>query len=431
MTSKTNRDITVGSKACNFLLNRYNKYKERGYADVVSRIFHGIPSKHAQVSYNNIEFCDNPTDSSHIEIQNVLHLGSYNYSGLNGHPDIIAAAKTALENFGTTTSGVRLLNGTSRLHIELEKKLAEFLRYDTVITYSSGFAANLAVFDTLCDANDVIFSDSLNHESIVKGIELSGARCEVFPHKDMAALAALLEKESPEIRKFIVTDGVFSMDGDLAPLPELCDLSEKYGCFLIVDDAHGTAAIGPNGRGTVAHFGLEDKVDIITGSLSKGLPGIGGFVACNDKTGIVLRTGSAPYIFSASIPPATAAGILKAVEILETSPEIAESLQYNAKFLRDSLRAADIDILDSETAVIPIVVRADEKAFMLAKRLHEKGVYANPVVFPAVKKGRARVRLNVSADLTQQELDFAVKTLIEETKAVLESTNALAPAEMA
>lgn len=418
MSISTEKDLTLGNKKCKFLLNRYSKYRSRGYGKMVSRIFYGTPSKRSMVSYNTVEF----QDANNIEeskAQPVLHLGSYNYSGLNGHPEIVAAAKAALDEYGTTTSGVRLLNGTSCLHLELEKRLAQFLGYDSVISYSSGFSANLAAFDTLCDENDIVYSDALNHESIVKGIELSGAECQVFPHKDMAALEQMLASETRPARKFIVTDGVFSMDGDLAPLPQLVELKEKYGCFLIVDDAHGTAAVGPNGRGSVAHFGLQDKVDIITGSLSKGLPGIGGFIACNEKVGVVLRTGSAPYIFSASLPPATAAGIIKAIDILEQNPDIAENLNRCARFLHENLREAGINIMESETAIIPIVVNTDEKAFTLAERLHEKGLYVNPVVFPAVAKGQSRIRLNVSADLTMDELVFAAETLISEVSAVM------------
>jgi glycine C-acetyltransferase len=422
MTNLKINDLTSGSRTCKFILSRYIKYKQRGYSALVSRIFHGVPSKNARVSYNTVEFQDSSNAKCSNEIKTVLHLGSYNYSGLNGKPEIIDAAKTALDNYGTTTSGVRLLNGTSQLHIELEAKLAKFLRYDSVVTYSSGFAANLALFDTLCDPTDIVFTDELNHESINKGIKLSGANCEVFPHKNTQALEKLIAKHPKNSRKFIVTDGIFSMDGDLAPLPELAQLAEKYNCFLVVDDAHGTAAIGPNGRGTVAHFGLEDKVDIITGSLSKGLPGIGGFIACNEKSGIVLRTGSAPYIFSASIPPATAAGISKAIDILENNPAIAHRLTYNAQFIRDRLRSANINILDSETAVIPIIVGSDENAFTLAKYLHDSGIYANPVVFPAVKRSSARIRLNVSADLTQEELNFAITAIIRETQRVLQTT---------
>ncbi len=416
------KDLTIGNKKCKFLLSRYNKYKERGYVKLVSRIFHSIPTKHSVVSYNTVEFLDF-VQKHELTRQSVLHLGSYNYSGLNGHPEIVKAAKAALEEYGTTTSGVRLLNGTTCLHIELEQRLAKFLGYDTVITYSSGFAANLACLDTLCDKNDVVFSDSLNHDSIIKGIELSGAECRVFPHKDIVALEHRLAAETRPVRKFIVTDGVFSMDGDLAPLPDLVRLKEKYGCFLIVDDAHGTAAVGPNGRGSVALFGLQDKVDIVTGSLSKGLPGIGGFIACNKKVGIVLRSGSSPYIFSASLPPATVAGIIKAIDILECNPEISQNLKSCAEFLHEKLRNAGINILESETAIIPIVVNTSEKAFSLAKRLQEKGLYVNPVVYPAVARGQSRIRLNVTADLTMDELKFAAEMLISEVKAVMKGEN--------
>lgn len=406
-------DMVNGSKKCNFLYRRYEKFSQKGHCELISRVFHGIPSKHSKVSYNTFEI-DKIFDDR--EIKDVLHLGSYNYSGLNGHPQIIEAAVDTLKTYGTTTSGVRLLNGTSNLHLKLEQKLADFLGYEDCVTFSSGFCANLAVLETLCGVGDVIFSDAFNHESIVKGIALSKSRCVVYPHKDIAILESLLLKEPLPQRKFIITDGVFSMDGDLAPLPDLVSLAQKYNAFLIVDDAHGTASIGDNGRGTVAHFGLTDDVDVVTGSLSKGLPGIGGFVATNLKTALVLRAGAAPYIFSASIPPATAAGLIKALDILSNHPEIQQRLDANANRLRHALRTAGLNILNSESAVIPIIVGGDDNTYRYARRLHDRGLYVNPVVFPAVPKNSSRVRLNVSADLTDDEVDFALEVLVIEAE---------------
>ena len=296
------RDITYASDRVQAIYEQYLYYVNNKYTDLVSRVFRSAPGREARVSYG---------DGSHADqIYNMLHFGSYNYSGLNGHPRIVAAAEQALRRFGTTVSGVRLLNGTCDLHLELESRLAKFLGMEDCITYSSGYLANMSVISALCGEGDVILSDMLNHRSLVDGIKLSGAEMVVYRHNNCASIESALQKLPLAQRKFIVTDGVFSMDGDLADLPGIIDLAERYNAFVMVDDAHATAAIGPHGRGTASHFDVTAGVDLILGSLSKGLPGIGGFAAGPKKTIDLLRFGSNGYIFSASLPPAVLAGLI-------------------------------------------------------------------------------------------------------------------------
>jgi glycine C-acetyltransferase len=405
------RNLASGSKLLKKITERYDLYVENGNAEMIERVFHSTPKKNATVSINAHARNTSNVDSLFNTRTEVLHLGSYNYAGLNGHPDIIAAAIDATQRYGTTTSGVRLLNGTSEMHLALEKRLAEFLGVEEVITYSSGFMANLAAFGSICQKGDLILSDKLNHQSIADGIKLSGCECITYRPGNADSIQRALRDQPIERRKFIVTDGVFSMDGNLAPLPEIVRLAEKYNAYIIVDDAHGTASIGPNGRGTCAHFGLTDKVDIITGSLSKGLPGIGGFIATSRNTAKIIRSASNPYIFSASLPPATAASIIAAIDILEANPAINIQLMANAHYFQSHLRAAGFNLSSTESAIIPILMPSVDITYDITRKLQQNGIYVNPVVYPAVSLSRSRIRLNVSADLTEEELRYSVSTI--------------------
>jgi glycine C-acetyltransferase len=398
------RDLTVGSPRLQEIQQQAQYYGENPLCDVVSRVFHGVPGRRARVSLNPLGAAPNAP-------REVLHFGSYNYSGLNGHPRIVAAAREALQRYGTTVSGVRLLNGTCELHLELERALADFLGFEDCVTYSSGYAANLSVLSALCGEGDIVLSDKLNHQSIVDGLKLSGAEVRVFRHKSAESVESLLKKLPREQRKFIVTDGVFSMDGDIADLPALVKLAEHHNAYLIVDDAHGTAAVGPNGRGTPALFGLQAQVDVLTGSLSKGLPGIGGFAAGSKATIDLLRCGSNGYIFSASLPPPVAAGILEAIRVLKEHPEFQDRLRHNENYLRAGIRAMGLDCMNSESPIIPILMPDVEKTLALTRLLHLEGIYVNPVGYPAVSKSRPRLRINVSANLEQADLDHFLAAL--------------------
>lgn len=402
------RDIAEDSRELEDIKERFDGIVGDGTSELFGRIFRSIPSKNASVSFNNV-YSNNP---SHDNVMDVLHLGSYNYAGLNGHPRILEASRCALAKYGTTTSGVRLLNGTSEVHLELEKRLANFFNMEEVITFSSGYAANLATLATVCRKGDLVLSDMLNHQSIVDGLKLSSCDSRMYRHASPSSLERLLKRQPLTRRKFIISDGVFSMDGNLAPLPEIVDLAEKYNAYIIIDDAHGTGSIGPNGRGSSAFFNLTNHVDIITGSLSKGLPGIGGFVATNHETAKIIRLASNPYIFSASLPPSIAAGIIEAIDILENDETIIGKLDDNIRCFTGILRTAGFNLLNSETAIIPIMMPSEDITYKMTRKLQENNIYVNPVVFPAVSKSSPRIRLNLSADLTQNELQSSAQALI-------------------
>lgn len=402
------RDVAVNSPLLTEVREQVQYYTDHRHFDIISRVFHTVPGRSTHVSSGLMRAGDTLSLS---RANQVLHFGSYNYSGLNGHPRVVAAAQRALERYGTTVSGVRLLNGTCDLHLQLERRLAAFLGFEDCITYSSGYVANLSVLGALCGPGDAILSDMLNHQSIIDGLKLSGAEVKVFRHRNTKGVESLLAKMPWAQRKFIVTDGVFSMDGDLADLPALVELGERYNAFVVVDDAHATAAIGPNGRGTPALYGLQDRVDVLTGSLSKGLPGIGGFAAGPRSTIDLLRFGSHGYIFSASLPPPIAAGVIEAIDILEHEPQIQDRLHHNERFLREGITRLGLNTMNSESPVIPILMPSLEHAIDMTRQLHREGIYVNPVGWPAVSKRKPRLRLNVSANLDQPDLERLLEVL--------------------
>ncbi|QGU85939.1 aminotransferase class I/II-fold pyridoxal phosphate-dependent enzyme [Erwinia sorbitola] len=384
---------------------RIEEFVRNGKMDLIEREFHSPATTSAEVSLSRY------STESPAEKKQVLHLGSYNYSGLNGHPEIINASIDAIKKYGTTSSGVRLLNGTNDLHIELEKRLADFLGMEEAITVSSGYAANLAVLGTLCQAGDIVLTDMLNHQSIVDGLKLSGAKVIPYRHCSLKSIETTLKNYRHVTRKFLVTDGVFSMDGNFAPLVGIVELCERYGVKIIVDDAHGTGHVGPFGKGVCEKLGVTEKIDIIIGSMSKGLPGIGGFIATNSETANILRAAANPYIFSASIPPAVSASVIEAIKILESNPEISRILEEKTYYFSDKLRNLGFDLLNTESSIIPILGRDEDKVFEMTRLLFEKGVYVNPVGYPAVAKSRARIRINLCSSLTYKELDYCIDAI--------------------
>ena len=346
---------------------------------------------------------------SEHDYQTMIHLGSYNYSGLSGHPEILDASQRALDKYGSSTTGVRLLNGTTDLHLQLEEALANFLGTEDAVIYSSGFSANIAVISALCCSSDLVFSDLLNHQSLIDGIMLSKAQMIKYRHADVDQLEKLMSRYPINQRKFIIVDGVFSMDGDICALDKMIDIAEKYNSFIIIDDAHAIAAIGECGRGTASHFGnVQDKVDVITGSLSKGIPGIGGYAAGPKETIDLLRYGSNGYIFSASLPAPTVAAILKALGILEKNPMIQEDLHRKEVKIRDGLASIGLDVMNSTTPIIPVYLGDKNLTFEFALRLHQEGIYVNPICSPAVGRKKSRLRINASAALTDSDIDQAL-----------------------
>ena len=343
-----------------------------------------------------------------INGKRTIMIGSNNYLGLTSDPRVVKAAKDALDQFGSGCSGSRFLNGTLTLHIELEKKLAEFIGKEDALTYSTGFQTNLGIISSIAGRNDYILCDNENHASIVDGCRLSFAKTIKFEHSNMDDLEKKLKNISESSGKLIITDGVFSMGGDICKLPEIVDLAEKYEARILVDDAHGLGVLGEHGKGTEEHFRMKDKVDIVMGTFSKSLASLGGYIAGKEEMVHYVKHHSRPFIFSASIPPSNAAAALESLRILEAHPERVQALRDNANYMRKGLRALNIPIGDAETPIIPIETGDNETTFLVTKMLLDEGVYVNPVLAPAVKPGHCLLRTSYTATHTHEQLDFAL-----------------------
>ncbi|MFH2203669.1 MAG: glycine C-acetyltransferase [Elusimicrobiota bacterium] len=350
---------------------------------------------------------------STIDGKKVINLTSNNYLALATHPKLKAAAKEAIDRYGVGTAAVRSIIGTMDIHQELEDRLARFKGTESCVVFQSGFATNVAVCQSLMtDKADLLISDKLNHASIIDGGRLSRAQRKIYEHKDMDSLKAILE--SPEARaarrKLIVTDGVFSMDGDVAPLPAIMDLADQYGAFVMVDDAHASGVMGKNGRGTPSHFGLTDRVQIQIGTLSKAIASIGGYAACSASMREYLISTARPFLFSSSHPPSVTATCIAAVEVLENEPELIDRLWSNTRLFKDGLVKAGFDTGASETPITPVMVGDTFKAKQFSERLFAEGVFALSIGFPTVPKGKERLRTIVTAGHTERELETAVAT---------------------
>ncbi len=343
-----------------------------------------------------------------MEGKSIIMLGSNNYLGLTSNQRCINAGKNALEQYGTGCSGSRFLNGTLVLHLELEKQLADFVNKEAALTFSTGFQTNLGVISSIASKGDYILSDRENHASIVDGCRLSFAKTLKYKHNNMEDLECLLRKIPKENGVLIITDGVFSMGGDICNLPELVRLKKKYGARLFVDDAHALGMIGKNGRGTASHFGLEDDVDIIMSTFSKSLASLGGFIAASDQVIHYIKHASRPFIFSASVPPSNAAVALEAIHIMKEQPERVIDLQKNADYMRKGFIKRNIPIGNSTTAIIPVMTYTTERTFLITKLLLEAGVYVNPVIAPAVSEGECLLRTSYTATHTKEQLDKAL-----------------------
>ncbi len=338
----------------------------------------------------------------------VINLSSNNYLGLAAHPALAARAREAIEAFGVGSGSVRTIAGTMSLHTELERRLAAFKQTDAVVVFQSGFTANAGTVAAILTKDDVVISDELNHASIIDGCRLSRAAIKVFPHKDVDAARAILRALPAGQRKLLITDGVFSMDGDLGPLPALAELAEEYGCIMMVDDAHASGVFGRNGRGTVDHFGVHGRVDIQVGTLSKAIGVVGGYVAGSQALIDFLTQRARPFLFSTSHPPAVAAACLAALDILEQDTTLVERLWTNTRFFTAGLSALGFDTGASESPITPVVVGEAATALAFADRLFDEGVFAQGIGYPTVARDRARVRTIVTAGHTQEELERAL-----------------------
>ncbi len=343
-----------------------------------------------------------------IKGREMLMFASYGYLGLLGHPKINAAAKAAIDEFGSGTHGVRVLAGTTRLHVELEEKIAEFKNAEAAIAYSSGYVTNLATVSTLVGRNDVVICDKLNHASIVDGCLLSRATFRRFEHNNMEKLEQELIKAGPNVSKLVVVDAVFSMDGDIINLPEVVRLCQKYGAMLMVDEAHSLGVLGETGHGIEEHFGLGNVVDVKMGTLSKTIPSVGGYVAGKKDLVEYLKHSARAFVFSAALPPPAAAAAKTAFEVIEEEPERIKQLQANVNYFLDGLHERGFDTLNSETPIVPIVCGEDERALMMTKLAQEQGIFVLPVLPPAVPYNTSRLRANVTAAHSFDEIKRAL-----------------------
>ncbi len=347
---------------------------------------------------------------SRFDGHDVINLASNNYLGLTTHPKLIEAAIAATRKYGAGSGAVRTISGTMDLHMQLERRIAQFKNVEACVVFQSGFAANAGTVAAVLTPDDHIISDALNHASIIDGARLSRAKIHVYPHRDHVAAGNILSELAGEPgRKLVITDGVFSMDGDIGPLPELVAHAEQFGAIMMVDDAHSSGVLGRNGRGTIDHFGLHGRVDIQVGTLSKAIGVLGGYV-CGTKDLIeFLYARARPFLFSTSHPPAVAAACLAAFDVLEEEPERIERLWENTRYFKKGLREAGFDTGLSESPITPVMVGDEAKAYQFSAALFEAGVFATGIAFPTVAKGKARVRTIVSATHTEAQLARALE----------------------
>ena len=348
-----------------------------------------------------------------VDGHEVITLSSNNYLGLTVHPRLREAAIKAIEKYGVGSGSVRTIAGTMSLHTELEEKLARFKHTEASLTFQSGYATNLGVISALMLPEDIIISDELNHASIIDGIRLNRTPRKVYPHKDMAGLRRVLEESRGASKVMVVTDGVFSMDGDIAPLPAIVSLAEEFGAFVMVDDAHSSGVLGKNGRGSVSHYGLDGRVALQVGTLSKGIGALGGYVACSQDVKDLLMMRSRPVLFSTSHPPSVVATCIAAIDLLESDNSLVERLWENAHFFKRGLLQLGFNTGHSETPITPVIVGEGALAMKFSTRLFEEGVFAQGIVFPTVPADKCRVRTIVTALHTREELTKALNVFEE------------------
>jgi len=353
-----------------------------------------------------------------IHGKDVLMFGSNSYLGLSNDPRLKEAAKAAIDKYGTSCSGSRFLNGTLDIHVELEEKLAQLVGKEQAVCFSTGFQVNLGVVSALCGRNDYLLLDRLDHASIIEGSRLSFGKPLKYAHNDMNSLEIRLQQCNPDSVKLIVADGIFSMEGDIVPLPEMVALAEKYDADIMIDDAHSLGVLGHQGRGTADHFGLTDKVDLIMGTFSKSFGSLGGFIASDHDTINYLKHNARSLIFSASMPPSNVAAVSKAIDIMLQEPERIQHLWDVSNYARQQFKDRGFDTGHSETPIIPLFVRSSEKAFWLCTRLLEEGIFVTPVIAPAVPENDALIRFALMATHTFEQVDEAIDKITKAFKEI-------------
>jgi len=351
---------------------------------------------------------DRQAARTRIDGRDVVNLSSNNYLGLTTHPKLKEKALAALNELGVGTGSVRTIAGTMAIHMELERRLAEFKKTEAAVVFQSGFAANAGTVAAILAKDDYVISDELNHASIIDGARLSRATIKVFPHRDAGAARKILHELPATARKLLITDGVFSMDGDLGALTELCAAAEEFGCIMMVDDAHASGVFGRNGRGTIDHFGLHGRVDVQVGTLSKAIGALGGYVAGNRNLIEFLHHRGRPFLFSTSHPPSVVATCLAALDALVEEPQLIDQLWANTRFFKEGLTRLGFNTGTSESPITPVIAGEASNAMKLSDRLFEEGVFAQGIGFPTVARDKARVRTIVTATHTREDLQFAL-----------------------
>ncbi|MEJ7557682.1 MAG: aminotransferase class I/II-fold pyridoxal phosphate-dependent enzyme [Pedobacter sp.] len=359
-----------------------------------------------------------------IDGKKVLMFGSNSYLGLTNHPEIKEAAKRAIDKYGTGCAGSRFLNGTLDIHIELEKRLAAYVGKEAAVLFSTGFQVNLGVISCLLDRNDYLILDEYDHASIIDGSRLSFSRSIKYAHNDMDDLRKKLSRLPEDAAKLIVADGIFSMEGDLVNLPEIVKIADEFGANIMMDDAHSLGVIGLNGSGTASHFGLTDKVDLIMGTFSKSLASLGGFIAGTEETIEFVKHRARSLMFSASMPPAAVASVIAALDIIESEPERIDQLWANTNYAKKLLVEAGFDIGHTDSPIIPVYIRDNDKTFLITNILSKNGIFVNPVVSPAVPSDSSLIRFSLMATHTFEQIEEAVEKLTAAVKQVQVQTKA-------
>ena len=343
-----------------------------------------------------------------IDGREVINLSSNNYLGLTTHPRLKERALAALNELGVGTGSVRTIAGTMAIHMELERRLADFKKTEAAVVFQSGFAANAGTVAAILSKDDYVISDELNHASIIDGARLSRATIKVFPHRDVEAARKILQDLPAAARKLVITDGVFSMDGDLGALTGLCAAAEEFGCIMMVDDAHASGVFGRDGRGTIDHFGLHGRVDVQVGTLSKAIGALGGYVAGNKNLIEFLHHRGRPFLFSTSHPPSVVATCIAALDVLVEEPQLIDQLWANSRFFKEGLTRLGFNTGTSESPITPVIAGEASQAMKLSDRLFEEGVFAQGIGFPTVPRDKARVRTIVTATHTSEDLQVAL-----------------------
>ncbi|HMD82314.1 MAG TPA: aminotransferase class I/II-fold pyridoxal phosphate-dependent enzyme [Anaerolineales bacterium] len=390
--------------------------------DSVTRRIRAITDRVSTAKENDLYFYNQPIEELRggakvlVRGREMGMYASYGYLGLLNHPRINEAAKKAIDKFGTGTNGVRFLAGTLTIHTELEETIANFKHTEAAVTFSSGYATNLSVVSTLMGRGDYVFSDKLNHASIVDGCLMSGAEFRRFRHNDMEHLEALLKNAPADVTKLVIADSVFSMDGDIIDLPKVLELTKKYHTWLMIDEAHSVGVLGEKGTGIEEHFGLGDVIDIKMGTLSKTIPSVGGYIAAKKDIITYLRHASRAYIFSAALPPAQAAAANEAFRVILDEPWRIERLNQNTRQFIGGLKGIGFDTMLTETAIVPVLCGDDETAFAMTRESQHNDVFVLPVVSPAVPEGLARLRATVTAAHDPSEIERAMDVIGEAGK---------------